>query len=70
MPPFLQRLASQAAGTILRRGVHLEGGDEEYWKAWADDVTGDGTPLNEFCRELLVDALFVWPQFGLGRLQR
>ena len=31
LPPFLQRLASQAAGTILRRGIHLEGGDEEYW---------------------------------------
>ena len=57
MPPFIQRLASQAAGTILRRGVHLEGGDQEYWENWAKDVTGDGTPLNEFCRELLVDAL-------------
>lgn len=57
MPPFIQRLASQAAGTILRRGVHLEGGDEEFWESWAKDVTGDGTPLNEFCRELLVDAL-------------
>ena len=57
MPPFVQRLASQAAGTILRRGVHLEGGDSDYWEEWAKDVTGDGTPLNEFCRELLVDAL-------------
>ena len=57
MPPFIQRLASQAAGTILRRGVHLEGGDEAYWDEWAKNVTGDGTPLNEFCRELLVDAL-------------
>lgn len=57
MPPFLQRLASQAAGTILRRGIHLEGGDEEYWREWAKDVTGDGTPLNEFARRVLVDAL-------------
>ena len=57
MPPFIQRLASQAAGTILRRGVHLEGGDQDYWDNWALDVTGDGTPLNEFCREMLVDAL-------------
>ena len=57
LPPFLQRLASQAAGTILRRGIHLEGGDQEYWKDWAQDVTGDGTPLNEFCRRLLVSAL-------------
>ena len=57
MPPFIQRLASQAAGTILRRGVHLEGGDQEYWEEWAKDVTGDGTPLNMFCREILVDSL-------------
>ena len=57
LPPFIQRLASQAAGTILRKGIHLEGGDEEYWRDWAKDVTGDGTPLNMFAREMLVDAL-------------
>lgn len=57
LPPFLQRLAAQAAGTILRKGIHLEGGDEEFWKEWAKDVTGDGTPLNEFARKTLVDAL-------------
>lgn len=56
MPPFVQRLAAQAAGTILRKGVHLEGADE-WWEEWAKDVTGDGTTLNEFCRRTLVDAL-------------
>jgi len=57
LPPFVQRLASQAAGTILRKGVHLEGGDTDYWQKWAEDVTGDGTTLNEFCRRTLIDAL-------------
>jgi len=57
LPPYVQRLAAQATGTILRRGVHLEGGDEDYWRKWSEDVTGDGTPLNEFCRKTLVDAL-------------
>jgi hypothetical protein len=57
MPPFLNRLAAQAAGTILRKGIHLEGGDEEFWTEWAKDVTGDGTPLNEFARRLLVNSL-------------
>ena len=56
MPPFVQRLAAQAAGTILRKGVHLEGADE-WWEEWTKDVTGDGTTLNEFCRRTLVDAL-------------
>ena len=57
LPPFLQRLASQAAGTILRKGIHFEGGDTEFWEGWAKDVTGDGTSLNEFARRLLIDAL-------------
>ena len=44
----------------------MEGGDEEaYWKEWAKDVTGDGTPLNEFCRKTLVDALLFGTQFVL-----
>ena len=57
LPPFIQRLASQAAGTILRKGIHLEGGDQEFFNEWAKDVTGDGTPLNMFAREMLIDAL-------------
>ena len=52
LPPFVQRLASQAAGTILRKGVHLDGGDKEFWADWSQDVT-DGTPLNEFCPALV-----------------
>jgi hypothetical protein len=55
MPPFLQRLASQAAGTILRKGITLEG--DPYWDEWRRDVTGDGTTLNGFARRLLTDAL-------------
>ena len=57
LPPFLQRLAAQAAGTILRKGIHLEGGDKEFWDEWVKDVTGDGTPLNVFARNLLIDSL-------------
>jgi hypothetical protein len=57
MPPFLLRLARQAAGTILRKGIHLEGGNKDFWEEWAQDCTGDGTPLNEFARRMLVDAL-------------
>ena len=59
IPPFIQRLASQAAGVILRKGVNLSGGDEDYWREWAKDCTGDGTPLNMFARDMLVDALLL-----------
>ena len=55
MPPFLQRLASQAAGTILRKGVELKG--DPYWTEWAKDVTGDGMSLNEFARQRLYNAI-------------
>ena len=57
LPPFLERLANQAAGTILRKGIHLEGGDETFWSEWIKDVTGDGTSLNVFARSALVDSI-------------
>jgi hypothetical protein len=55
MPPFLTRLASQAAGVILRKGINLEG--DPYWDDWRNDVTGDGTTLDEYVRRQLVTAL-------------
>ena len=55
LPPFLQRLASQAAGIILRKGIQIDGDD--YWSEWAQDVTGDGTTLNEYARRQLVTAI-------------
>lgn len=55
LPPFLTRLASQAAGVILRKGIQLDGDD--YWQEWSNDVTGDGTTLNEFARRQLITAI-------------
>jgi predicted secreted protein len=55
LPPFLNRLASQAAGIILRKGIQVEGDD--YWQEWIQDVTGDGTTLNEYARRQLITAL-------------
>jgi hypothetical protein len=52
LPPFLTRLASQAAGVILRKGIQIEGDD--YWTDWAKDVTGDGTTLDEYARTILI----------------
>jgi hypothetical protein len=55
LPPFLQRLASQAAGLILRKGIQLQG--DPYWEEWAQNVCGDGTTLNSFARQQLENAL-------------
>lgn len=55
LPPFLNRLASQAAGIIMRKGIQLEG--DPYWEEWSQDVCGDGTTLNEYARRQLITAL-------------
>lgn len=55
MPPFLQRLAQQAAGSILRKGIHLEGND--YWQEWRKDVTGTGITLDSFAHRWLEQAI-------------
>ena len=55
LAPFLLRLASQAAGIILRKGVQLDGPD--YWEDWSKNVTGDGTTLNEYARRQLITAI-------------
>ena len=55
MPPFLSRLASQAAGIILRKGIEIEG--DPYWERWICDVTGDGTTLDEYARNQLITAI-------------
>jgi hypothetical protein len=55
LPPFLTRLASQAAGIILRKGIELDG--DPYWTTWSANVTGDGTTLNEYARRQLVTSI-------------
>ena len=55
LPPFLTRLASQAAGVILRKGIHVDG--DPYWTDWIANVTGDGTTLNEYARRQLITAI-------------
>lgn len=54
LPPFLNRLVSQAAGVILRKGINIDG--DPYWSDWAKNVTGDGTTLNEYARRILITA--------------
>ena len=55
LAPFLQRLASQAAGLILRKGIQLNG--DPYWTEWAKNVSGDGTTLDAFARRMLEVAI-------------
>jgi hypothetical protein len=51
--PLLARLIRGAAGLILRKPIHLEGGDEDFWKAWRLNVDRCGTTLDDFTKTLL-----------------
>ena len=55
MPPFLHRLAQQASGSILRKGIHLDG--NPYWEEWRKDVTGTGISLDSFADRWLQQAI-------------
>ena len=62
MPPFLTRLAEQAAGLIMRKPLTLqpkeEGGEvDDYWEAFIQDVDGYGTDLDSFARETVYQSL-------------
>ena len=70
MPPFIQRLASQAAGTICAVAFISKAVMRRTGTTWAENVTGDGTPLNEFCRGAAGRRTALRAQFGTGRLQQ
>jgi hypothetical protein len=57
LTPYYQRITKAACGLILRKPVHLEGGNEEWWQAWSENVDRQGTDLDEFAGSLLFGAL-------------
>jgi hypothetical protein len=48
--PLLARLIRGAAGLILRKRIHLEGGDEAFWDEWRLNVDRCGTTLDDFAK--------------------
>jgi hypothetical protein len=62
LTPFTKRLISNASGLVLRRSIHLEGGDPYWEKVFRKDVDGDGTSLDQFAKKRLEIAL----SYGIG----
>ena len=62
LTPFTKRLISNAAGLVLRRPIHLEGGDPWWEETFRRDVDGDGTSLDQFAKKRLEVAL----GYGVG----
>lgn len=57
LTPFTKRLISNAAGLVLRRLIHLEGGDPYWEETFRKDVDGDGTSLDQFAKKRLETSL-------------
>jgi hypothetical protein len=57
LTPFTKRLISNAAGMVLRRPIHLEGGDPWWNETFRKNVDGDGTSLDQFAKKRLEVAL-------------
>ena len=55
--PYTQRLIEAGVGLILRKPIVLEGGAEDYWAAWRENVDRTGTDLDGFARSVLTTAI-------------
>lgn len=60
--PFTVRIAEQAAGLILRKGIVLSSKDQDgevdpYWEEFAESIDGRGTDLVAFARRVLISSL-------------
>ena len=60
--PFTVRIAEQAAGLILRKGITLsskqqDGDVDPYWEEFAESIDGRGTSLSAFTRRLLISSI-------------
>lgn len=60
--PFTVRIAEQAAGLILRKGVQIESKEQDgdvdpVWEEFSENVDGRGTSLVAFARRVLVSSI-------------
>lgn len=60
--PFTVRIAEQAAGLILRKGILLSSKQQDadvdsYWEEFAESVDGRGTSLAAFARRVVVSSV-------------
>jgi hypothetical protein len=55
--PYLQRILNAAIGLILRKPIQMEGGNDDWWDEWRENVDRQGTDLEQYARRLLQNAL-------------
>jgi Domain of unknown function (DUF4055) len=51
------RINRSVFSLVLRKPVFLEGGDEAYFEEWRTDVDRQGTDLDSFCRQVLINSM-------------
>ena len=55
--PLLDRTIKAAVGLIMRKPIILDGGDEDYWDEWRNDVDRAGSTLDEFIGHIIYSAI-------------
>jgi hypothetical protein len=53
----MQRIIAAAVGLILRKPITLEGGNEKWWESWRENCDRQGNNLDNFSKNLLIQAL-------------
>ena len=62
LSPFTVRIAEQAAGLVLRKGIQMESKDQDgevdpVWEEFAENIDGRGTSLSSFARRVLISSM-------------
>ena len=62
LSPFTVRIAEQAAGLVLRKGIQMESKDQDgevdpLWEEFAENIDGRGTSISAFTRRVLVSSI-------------
>jgi hypothetical protein len=62
LSPFTVRIAEQAAGLVLRKGIQMESKEQDgdvdpIWEEFSEDIDGRGTSLSAFARRVLVSSI-------------
>ena len=62
LSPFTVRIAEQAAGLMLRKGIQMESKEQDgevdpIWEEFAENIDGRGTSLSSFARRVLISSM-------------
>ena len=57
LSPLFHRVLKAAVGLILRKPIVFDGGDEEYFEEWRQNVDREGSSLDEFMGKIIYSSI-------------